>query len=594
MPSATSPMLVSRFSRPALLLICGGAAIVLGFFAVEPPTALAWIKHGGAWIMLLTFVVLLWSLGQVVKRSGIRWPRGRGAWTPALSIPLGWIVLLVHEPFGFKIVMDEILLLGTSMSLHFDRLVRVPLRGHDLQGAFVIVDGFVDKRPYFFPFLLSLVHDVSGYRPENAFVLNAVLAGVLLTLVYGLGCLLAGRLAGAAAVLLLSGLPLLAQCATGGGFDLLNLVMIVLVFGLAHRFVATRAAPELTALCYATVLLAQTRYESVIFVVPVAALILWVWWREQHIVLSWPAAVTPLLLLPVPWLLSKYRGNGPAWEMASQPDAGTSMSLSYVGANVRHALAFFFDGTGGQSSSLLFSALGVAALAGLVIWWLRRARGGATPPAATDVVAVAFVAALAGHAGLMMAYFWGRFDDPVISRLSLPTHFLFLLALWLAVPAGRVGQRIWLGLVVLAAAQLWSLSIPRMAAHAETSANVYAREVEWRREFIARRGAKDFLAIDPYSVVWLTHGIPSTSIAQALQQPAAIAFHLRNHSFAEILVFQRFEIDPATGAARVRPEFDVGGTFTLTPVAERRLQPYTLSRLSRITAVHDGDHAAPP
>jgi hypothetical protein len=29
------------------------------------------------------------------------------------------MVLIVHESFGFKIVMDEVMLVGTSMSMHF-------------------------------------------------------------------------------------------------------------------------------------------------------------------------------------------------------------------------------------------------------------------------------------------------------------------------------------------------------------------------------------------------------------------------------------------------------------------------------------------
>jgi hypothetical protein len=114
---------------------------------------------------------------------------------------------------------------------------------------------------------------------------------------------------------------------------------------------------------------------------------------------------------------------------------------------------------------------------------------------------------------------------------------------------------------------------------------VHAREVEWRRAFIARQSQPDFLVIDPYSVVWLTHQVSSTSPAQARLRPEAIAHHLQARSFAHVFVFQRFEIDPATGNRTVRPEFDPGPDFQLEPVVECRLQPYTLTRISRVTAV---------
>ena len=576
---------MKKHGRFALFLATSFLAVALGFFLVEPPLAAALIKRGGGWLMFLTFGAFLWALGQVWRRSPGHWCRDRREWAALSSIPAGWVILVAHEPFGFKIIMDEIMLLGTSMSLHFDKLVRVPLRGHDLQGAFVIVDGFVDKRPDFFPFLLSLVHDVTGYRPENAFALNAALAFVLLVLVYALGRTTAGRWPAVVAVLLFSGLPLLAQNATGGGFDLLNLVMIALTLWLAQRFVVTREPPELSALCLATVLLAQTRYESAFYVVPCAALILWAWWRERRLVFSWAAAFAPLLLLPVPWHMSGFSQNGGAWELGSQPNRTGPVALAYVADNLRHAFAFFFDPTGAQPNSMLFSALGVAAGAGLVVR-LGRRRGAREIAADPPVVARAvFLWALIAQFAFLMVYFWGQFDDPVIARLSLPTHLLFLLALWWVIPATRTGRKIWMGIAGLAVVQLWCASIPAMAAHAYTLQNVQSREVAWRREFIAQRPGRNFLVIDPFSIVWLVHQVSSTTPAQALRQPEAIAFHLRSRSFANVFVFQRFEIDPATGRAHVRPEFDLGEIFALEPVEERRLQPYSVSRISRVIAV---------
>jgi hypothetical protein len=51
-------------------------------------------------------------------------PRGAGLrggfdWASLAVVGLGGTVLIVHESFGFKIVMDELMLAGTSMSMHF-------------------------------------------------------------------------------------------------------------------------------------------------------------------------------------------------------------------------------------------------------------------------------------------------------------------------------------------------------------------------------------------------------------------------------------------------------------------------------------------
>ena len=114
-----------------------------------------------------------WTLWRLAP-AGRPWPgwAGPAAWRiPALILGCG-LVLLVHEKYGFKILMDEVMLLGTSMGMHFDKHPLVPVRAHDLQGAFQLLDGQLDKRPLFHPFLVSILHDLTGYRPENVFALN--------------------------------------------------------------------------------------------------------------------------------------------------------------------------------------------------------------------------------------------------------------------------------------------------------------------------------------------------------------------------------------------------------------------------------------
>jgi hypothetical protein len=107
----------------------------------------------------------LWlSFAPDLKAAGQAGLRGVD-WASVAVVGLGGTVLLVHEAFGFKIVMDELMLAGTSMSMHFERTVLTPFRGNNIHGVFVIVEGMMDKRPLFFPFLESILHDLTGYRP---------------------------------------------------------------------------------------------------------------------------------------------------------------------------------------------------------------------------------------------------------------------------------------------------------------------------------------------------------------------------------------------------------------------------------------------
>jgi hypothetical protein len=584
---------VWRSPRIRWLLLSAAAAAVIGFLAVPDRHAMAVVSRAGYWMVLAGFGCWLWSLREVWTGAAGALAGRRPDYVGMAVVAAGGLVLLVHESFGFKIVMDELMLLGTSMSMHLDRLVLTPLRGNDIQGAFEILEGVVDKRPLFFPFLLSAVHDISGYRPENAFVLNGILTFVLLALTWMLGCRLAGRCGGALGVSLWAGLPLLGQNATGGGFELLNLVMILATLLLGVRFVERRDGPALAAFVFAAVLLAQVRYESVVFLVPVTIVVIRVWIRDGRADIPWSVAAAPLLLVHVPLHQRVFDLRASAWELTSRPGFTEPFSPAYVPENLAHALAFFFGRASDQPNSLVLSVLGGLAvpfaLLGLVRW-RRDAAGVRAAPAVTAVFGLGFLL----HFALLMGYFWGKFDDPVIRRLSLPSHLGLVLAVLLVLPsvAAATARRLVVALAVLG---LLVRGVPSMAAHAYSQEYTPGRETAWRREFMAAMPRPDYLMIDNDATLWVTHRVSATPTSLAPRRRVDIAFHLRNRTFSDIFVFQRFNVNPDTGVLTLRPGDDPGPEFVLEPVAERRLHPLTLSRISRVREIRAaGETVAAP
>ena len=192
----TRPSLAPVAADRRLWLFLGISALAgaIGFKLVPDSFALTFVSSFGYWFVLAAFVLFIFSLWRAF-RTEIRTFTWRTP-DPAtlVTIVMSEVILLVHESFGFKIVMDEIMLLGTSMSMHLSRLALVPTRGNDIQGAFQIVTGIVDKRPLFFPFLVSILHDLTGYRPENAFILNGILTFIFLCLIALIGRLFAGKM----------------------------------------------------------------------------------------------------------------------------------------------------------------------------------------------------------------------------------------------------------------------------------------------------------------------------------------------------------------------------------------------------------------
>ncbi len=579
--------------RLQLLVLMALLAIVLGFFTFSAANALAVLTAGGYWAMLGTTAWFAWSLWRLARESR--------PWA-ALAEPAGWripalvlvcgLILLVHETYGFKILMDEVMLLGTSMGMHFDKHPLVPVRGHDLQGAFQLLDGLLDKRPLFQPFLVSLLHDLTGYRPENVFALNTALTFVLLGLVYAAGRKLACREAGILAVLLLTSLPLLAQNATGGGFELLNLVMIMSTLLLGLRFAGKRDPVSLQALLLSTVLLAQTRYESILFVLPVGLLVLWVWWQERRPVLDWGTCVIPLLFLPVALHQKIFALRESSWELASRPGFDRPFALAYAPENFSHWLNFFFDTTGEHSNSLVLSVLGFLALP-FCLLWSAKILGKLRQATAVQATGAFFTIGFAAHSLLMLCYFWGRFDDPVIRRLSLPLNLWLAFAVVIVVSEMFTQKWIWRALLALAGLGLFSHSLPSMARHDYSMDYYVGREMEWRREFIAAHPEKDYLFIDNDAIIWITHLVSGTPVRQALERKGILLFNFRNHTFSAFYVFQRYDVDPATGRLAVQKDFDLGPDYQLETCWERRFTPMTVSRISRVVAIKDGELARP-
>lgn len=588
------PMLLFiRDRRLWLLALMGALVFCVARWVVPTDTAFNLVVKGGYWLILLNFILfvgVLWRLG----RSGwSQWKPGKaevGALLLVLAVAGVW---QAHETRGFKILADEVLLLGTSMDLHYEREATYPIRATDVQGPFQVLQGVLDKRPLFFPFVVSLVHDVTGYRPTNPFYVNMTLSVGFLALVFLLGRRIAGTgWAGVLGVLLFAGLPLMAQQAAGGGFELLNMVMLAGVLWLACRFAEKPDETSMEALYLGALLLAQTRYESALFILPVVGLIFWGWSRMGRVVLPWSIWLSPLLLAPYVLQNRQFQNNESLWELAGQGGGATTpFALHYLPDNLGHALAFFFDTSGFQPNSILFAVLGLIALPLFGIWITRVFREKQSRTS-VDVAVAVMGLGLFAVTGLFMVYFWGQFDHPVIRRLSLPLHLVMMLGICVVLAkwvTWRLKWQVACGATVLA---LLLQGLPLMAKRAYEKEYTPGVEMEWRQQFLAEFPERDYLFIDQDSVFWITHHITATPIKQAQVRKEGLAYHLRNHSFSAMYVFQRYKVDDQTGELTIDPPDDLGEGFEVEPVWEKRITTLMIGRISRITAIHEGGDVA--
>ncbi|MCS6245266.1 MAG: hypothetical protein H2172_15645 [Opitutus sp.] len=581
-------MIRSLSANRALLLLIVLCLLVLalGRWLLPPGLALNAVISLGYWWTLAAVIlagVSFWRLFQqcaVVNR-----PTGLTV-VVILAVSACWHA---QERFGFKVLSDEIVMLGTSQNMHLGRDVGYGIRATDVRGPFELLQCVLDKRPLLYPFLVSVLHDWTGYRPANAFWLNAGIGVGFLVLLHGLGAKIGRhRSAGHVAVLIAGGIPLLAQQASGGGFELLNLTLLTAWLWQGITYLEDVDGVRQDAFVLTAVLLACTRYESLLYLVPTALLVGFAWRRSRTILITPATVLAPVLLLPSLWLHATFDVDAGRWEMASK-GADSVFSLSYVPDNLGHAAAHFLATDGYQPNSLVFGVLGLLALPLFLLWSLRvwRAPRQAAP---ADLALAWSCLGLWGGSALLMLYFWGQFDHPVIHRLSLPTQLLMLVAL--LVVLGRMvpyRQWLWKAAALVAIATLLGWSLPVMAKNAYGHTYTPGLAYAWREQFLHQIAERQVLVIDRDTQFWITQKIAATPVAQAEVRKEGIAFHLRNRSFADIFVFQCFKYDEATGIEAVYPEDSLSPAFELTPVAQLRLTIGHMARISRVTAIREGD-----
>ncbi|MDB6115599.1 MAG: hypothetical protein JWQ62_2544 [Lacunisphaera sp.] len=580
--SASGPVFLQRTEfRLALFGLAAVAAVYFGFIGLGVETSGMLVKRFGYYGMALTFALWLAALWRLWRERIPGVPPGRREIAGAGALIAFFTLMAIgSEPFRSKVLFDEFVLQSTAYNMHYFRDTATMVRGYDILGVFLSLDNYLDKRPNFYPFLISLVHDLTGYRPANAYWLNAALFPVTLGIAYYLGRRIAGAWGAVLTVLLLGSLPLLGQNATGSGMELLNFCMILAVAALGGAYLRRPDETRLSALVLGAILLAQSRYESALYVLPAALIILVGWWQQQRVVISWTAVCAPLLL--VPFALQNKVLNNTKWLWELRENQETRFSSEYLAKNLGNAGDFLFSTTQRYANSLTLGILGSLALVLLLGGLLRRR------PALREIAADRLALFLLGlgavaNTVVIMFYYWSSFNDPMASRFSLP---LYLVLAFAVVTVGAAWSRRWPalrallgGLAILAAVCASSRFAQPLYSHTGID------EIEWEKRFVAARPPGPRLVISNKSTLpWLLLKTPSILLGRTNSVADRLQYSLQEHLFREILITQSFRPTSAEGDYRLNPEDRLPAGFEIEFLAERRFGT-KITRISRVISI---------
>ena len=258
----------------ALLVVCAIVPFAV-VWSIRGENMIPFTIQSNYWFAAAIFAAaLVYVIRELVKAGQVRivsWA-GCNRWGVVLAFVLA-VVLQVNEPHRAKVLYDEDLICGVAYLMHTEHLAAAPVKMHMVNNTPVVMNRSVDKRPVGYPFVLSMVHDLSGYRYSNVFVLNAMLGFVLLVLLFAWSKPLIGSWGAACAMVLLCTLPLLAQNATAAGFEVFNLCLIVALALAARRYLSKPGSEGMNLMICAALALSIARYESILYLVVVVTVV---------------------------------------------------------------------------------------------------------------------------------------------------------------------------------------------------------------------------------------------------------------------------------------------------------------------------------
>lgn len=494
-----------------LILAIGLAAGLLIWrawgLAVDTATDLQMrFAYASVLLVLVWWGWCLWRAGRGNWRGMIAWGRHHKSGMVVVVLCAAW--LHVHEPHRLRVYHDEPTHLASALYMHRYHEAATAGSAHLVGVEMYHLNTVPMVRMFMFPALLSLVHNLVGYRVENVFWLNGFLGLALLALIYRHGQLLGGVCGGLLAVFLLTGLPLLAQGVTSGGYDVFNLVMIA-AFMLAVRHYLSQPGDQGLDLMLSTgVVLALCRYESILYLIVAVFAAGWKWRREGVVTLTWAAALSPLAIWPSLTANRIMFGYEQFLLPDLRPEGGGYFGLEYWPNNAASAVFYLFDFDLNSTNSVMLSVLGVLGLlvATIALFgrYHRRER-----ISTTDGVFVGVGLFCTAIYLFVLTHFWSMPTQSAATRFILPAYMVMALAsvvLFRELLSRKIVQ-FWV--VVLAASFMFLVSGSMSARATQTKRMATPTLYEWLLEQARERSGQRVLYVADSGLFLIAHDYPS-------------------------------------------------------------------------------------
>jgi hypothetical protein len=539
-----------------------------------------WGFHAVFVVFFLGLTALPWGRvrDQALAGSFRHWP------AVAAAIGLTVAIFLVSPP-RFRIFADEINLLGTAGSMYDHHSCFNPTQLLSLfDGTQDLIDSEWDIRPTGFPFLIYLTHALTGYRPENAFLVNGFLGSGALFLFY---LILRGFFSTRTAfggMGLLAAVPVVVLSMTSGGMETATLFFVLLSFYGFSRFLFVPTAGNFEFTGYSLLLLAQIRYESLLFTVILVPFLVFLLPEEERSRLTWRTFILPILFIPTIWHRLVFSGS----TRFQTPDGQVMFGWSNFRDHLKPAFTYLMGGERFYGSIPVFSLVLPLSLP-LFLSELVRGKSGARE---LRLFTATGVLALSAYAIIVLAYHAGDLTQPWTNRLG-GLFFPFLLFPTLGAIDRVKGRHPWVLRVLLPfALAMMCWYWPEAGSNRAVRGSLTFRAFPFVRGFLHQTYPDtNVLLVSQHCNLFIPFRYSGVSFVHFREKHPFLTADLRRRLFRDILVVQEIQYRDGrpTSATALTEE-----GFILVPVAETQWSDELLLRISRVLPVRPGQAPRSP
>ena len=406
----------SGLNKRGLWILCGlvsGALIcIFSLFVFDDSQIESFYHQSGFYFIFITFFVwIVLLLPRRLKTGQLRSVFKEYQYVVCLIVVIVTCILLTSES-QFRILADETNLLGIALAMYDSHSFYNITHGlyyydqlHEIKHVWGI-------RPVFYPFLVYVTHVFAGYSAYNGFFVNAIAGVICLWCMYWLLQRLFHRTLALAGMLMLAAYPVFVLWVTSSGFEIVNLMLVLIAFCFFYQFLHTDDTYHLERVVFTLVLLSQTRYESIVFTIGFFLALLLCFKSRYLEQVSYRVLIWPFLFLPVLFqrVLKVSKGDYQVY------DENAVFGFDHFLIHSRKALEYFLAVEPRYGTIAIISYL---AIAGMIIGSVVLVRNRLVIAVEVKGLIVAGLISYLLLSIVVFSYYWGDLTASFTIRLGI-------------------------------------------------------------------------------------------------------------------------------------------------------------------------------